>query len=99
MPSRELNKVVKMAFDTESCTAKSKAESNDEGYEEAEKNLQWGSSRAKTEIQSVCRSTCILVLKLIKTAALFVSIFQSVEPHNSCSERFKYIKPVQPPEN
>ena len=41
MPSRELNKVVKMAFDTESCTAKSKAESNDEGYEEAEKNLQW----------------------------------------------------------
>ena len=38
MPSRELNKEVKMASNTESCTAESEAESDDEVYVEAEKN-------------------------------------------------------------
>ena len=101
MPSCELNKEVKMVSDTESCTAEREAESDDEVYVEAEKTY----SRVHLMPK---RKTKAFVWKYFGFEAdrdsrpLCVDLpnfCRVLKPHNSCSERFKYIKPVQPPEN
>ena len=76
MPSCELNKEIKMASETESCTAESKAKSDDEVYVEAEKTDSGVHLVPKWKTKVLCGN--ILVSKLIETAVLFVLIYQSV---------------------